>query len=347
MTRFNGRAVRAFGLAMLGWGLGGTAWAAAGDVTVTIVPLPTVVSLSTDAQTTRAAYQVGIRNNTSNVLNRVSLRGWTAVVGADGAVAPFVEALAGTPSPCAGDPADATAVVCDFGRLTGSGSAGSTRSFIAIFDAPKAGGSIGFTAVATFKEGTSDQPGNPPSNDTTVASASTELSADVPLDQAKSYIPSRGASLFTGPTGVATDNDRWTTTIKVPSATTAAIFEDDNGGNSCSAAVPTCFGSTVTVPGSFGGPYLEITLRRDATLIPSNAKIGDVAVLYQADGVALENAVPLPPCSQLPGGVPNADNKRCVKTRTAYGKGGNVPLQFRGDWEFLLLAIENGRVSLR
>ena len=347
MAGINGRAARALGLVMVGSVLGGGAWAAAGDVTVTIVPLPTVVSLSTDAQTTRAAYQVSIQNNTSNVLNKVSLRGRTTVVGADGAAAAFVEALAGTPNPCAGDPLDPTAVVCDFGRLTGSGSAGSARSLIAIFDTPKVGTSIGFTAVATFKEGTSDQPNNPPSNDTTVATSATELSPDVPLDQAKSYIPSRGASLFTGPSGVATGSDQWATTIKVPSATTAAIFEDDNGGNSCSAAVPTCFGSTVTVPGSFGGPFLEITVRRDASLIPSNAKIADVAVLYQADGVALADAVALPGCSTLPGGVPNAENKRCVKTRTAYGKGGNVPLLFRGDWEFLILAIENGRVSLR
>lgn len=347
MTRFYGRATLAFGLAMLGSGLGSSAWAAAGDVTVTIEPLPPVVSLSTAAQTTRAAYRVNVTNNTSNVLNKVTLRGYTTVAGADGATATFVEAIGGSPNPCAGDPADATAVVCSFGRLNGSSSPGSARSIVAIFNAPQSGSAIGFTAVATFKEGSSDQPNNPPGNDTTVASASTELSLDVPLDQAKSYIPSRGASLFTGPTGVATGADKWTTTIKVPSATTAAIFEDGNGGASCSAAVPVCFGSTVTVPGQFTGPFLEITVRRDASVIPTNAKIADVAVLYQGDGVALEDAVVLPACDQLSGGVPNEANKRCVKARKAYGKGGNVPLEFRGDWEFLIWGIENGRVSLR
>lgn len=341
MARFNGRAMLVLGLAMLGGGLGGSAWAQAGDVSVTATALPSVVSLSTAAQTTRAAYQVTLVNNTTNVLNKVSLRGQTLVAGADGAVAPFVEAIAGQPNPCAGDPADATAVVCSFGRLGGTGS----LSVIVIFDAPRAGESIAFTAVATFKEGNNDQPNNPPGNDTNSDSATTLLSPDVPLDQAKSYIPSRGASLFTGPTGVATTSDLWTTTIKVPRATTAAIFEDDNGGASCSAAVPVCFGSTLTVPGQFTGPYLETTVRRDASIVPSNAKIGDVVVLYQGDG-DLE-PLTLPACETLPGGVPNDANKRCVKARKAYGKGGNVPLEFRGDWEFLVWGIENGRISLQ
>lgn len=173
-------------------------------------------------------------------------------------------------------------------------------------------------------------------------------------------------------------NDPFTTTVIVPAgsgATMAAVAERELLA-SCSAN-PRCFETALTIPGSFD--FLTIILRRDRTTLlqskppkgkghdhhddgkkghghdddddgrySGQASIDNAIVKYfpDDDPAQPDKFIIVPNCNVVPGGVPSAKNP-CIAARKAYPTKSTgttpVPAGLEGDWEFVILAVDNGR----
>jgi hypothetical protein len=137
-----------------------------------------------------------------------------------------------------------------------------------------------------------------------------------------------------GTTGIAGADDKWTTTVAVPSFASAEVSEDESDLNSCSADLTQCFTSSLRIPGEF--TRLVITLRRDASTIGPGAKIANAQVFYAKDGV---NFVALAACTS----AGPAPGQPCIASRKVYTKQSDPLLPDAwGDWEFVIWALDNG-----
>jgi hypothetical protein len=355
-------------------------------VAIEVTPLPDTVNLRVAGSTTQAAYRVVIVNNSTNVLNDVRFSAHTRI---DPATSPartnYVE---DSSAQCGLAPNSQTELTCSFGQLRGKRQTGqNVTSFVVVFEAPTAGERLFLDWSATYQEGSTDNNGSSsPTNDSQNSdepgkAVFTKLvtSAQVDDKRLRSYFAaSTGAQLQTS-TGVPSgppSEDRWATLVRIPTgvADQAQIVEDSEG-NSCSPVLPVCVRSAVSVPGSFVDTtpgnrtvdFLVITVRRDASTIPSGAKIDSAPLLYEpgsldADG-AFHPSFPNDPafpvriklCSQI-GGAPSlptagaspaeaAQQKRCIKSFQAYPKNNKAPPGLEGDWEWVIWAIDNGRIS--
>jgi hypothetical protein len=328
--------------------------------------------------TTQAAYKVGIVNKSTNVLNDVRFTARTRI---DPAASPTgTKYVEDTSAQCGPAPGSQTELTCSFGQLRGARQGGQdSASFIVVFEAPSTGAKLFLDWSATYQEGATDNNGSSsPTNDSQAGSAFTTLRTSAAFSDTKlrSYFAaSTGALLFTS-TGVPSgppSADGWTTTVKIPPGARdeAQIAEDNNDGHSCGPVLPLCLRSTISVPGSFHDPdvgFLVITLRRDASTIPTGAKISNAPLLYEPGSLnagggfeaqfppSLGFPVTLKLCSALPGGAPSmpdastppalaAQQKRCIKSFQAYPKNDKAPPGLQGDWEWVIWAIENGRIS--
>lgn len=322
------------------------ALAASPTVEITVVPVPTVVSYARPSATpplvTRAAYEIRIVNQSTNTINDVRFLATSSVLGAT-ATAPFAEAIGMS---CQATDTAKLNVLCSIGQLRGGGGANATASFVLVFNAPPAGSSIQLNWTAAYGEGLGDSTG---ANhvDTQTGNVATTLGTPTATD-VRSYVPTGGATLFTGLTGVASSADPWTTVITVPSFAKAEVLEDLDA-NSCSPDYVICVRSTLTIPGSFS--YLLVKLRRDVSTLKAGAKIANAVLRYQpgsyVEGVFVPSGTPVDivSCDLLPGRVPNASTRRCVDYRLEYTKKNSPSADYVGDWEFGLKALENGRVS--
>lgn len=309
------------------------AMAASPTVDITVVPVPDTVSYSRPpALTTRAAYEVRVVNRSTNTINSVQLLGTTQVVGAGG-TAPFTEAVGAACSPTN---AARTAISCALGQLRGGGGATATSSFVLIFDAPPAGTSIRLDWTVSYGEGMGDSTGAS-HVDTQNGQAVTLLGTPTATDL-RSYVPTGGATLFTGVTGIATSADPWTTTITVPAFAKAEVLEDLDAA-SCSPNYLICVRSTLTIPGSFN--FLLIKLRRDVSTLTPRARIENAVLRYAPD--ASTTPVDIVPCGANDA-IP-AGQKRCLLYRLVYTKKNSPTADYVGDWEFGIKALENGRIS--
>jgi hypothetical protein len=357
------------------------AQAADPNVAITVTPIPATVNLRVGASTTQAAYRVDIVNNSTNVLNSVGFEASTRI---DPAASPAgTKYVEDNSAQCGLAAGSQTRITCNFGQLRGARQGGqNSAGFIVVFEAPSAGTKLFLDWKATYQEGATDNNGSSsPTNDSQVGSAVTTLVTSAAVDDKKlrSYFAaSTGALLFTSsgvPSGPPSP-DGWTTTVKIPTGVPGEVqIVEDSDANSCSPVLPLCLRSAVSVPGSFLDPtpgdadvrFLVLTLRRDASTIPSGAKIGNAPLLYEpgsldANGVFQPSfpgdpafPVTLKLCSALSGGAPSlppagtppalaAQQKRCIKSFQAYPKN-KAPAGLEGDWEWVIWAIENGRIS--
>ena len=361
----------------------GGAQAADPNVAITVTPIPASVNLRVGDSTTQAAYLVQIVNNSTNVLNDVRFTARTRIdPAASPAGTKYVEddsALCGLTS------GSQTELTCSFGQLRGARQGGqNSAGFVVVFEAPSTGAKLFLDWSATYQEGATDNSGSSsPTNDSQNSNEPgkavfTTLVTSTAVDdkRLRSYFAaSTGALLFTS-TGVPSgppSADSWTTTVKIPtgSADEAQIVEDNNGGQSCTGVLPLCLRSAVSVPGSFadaGVGFLVITLRRDASTIPNGAKINAAPLLYEPGTLDTSGMfhpsfppsagfpVSLKLCSALIGGAPSmpdpntppalaAQQKRCIKSFQAYPTNNKAPPGLQGDWEWVIWAIENGRIS--
>lgn len=320
------------------------------DVTVVVKALPTVVSYARPQATpplnTHAAYAVTITNLSTNVINSVRFSA-TATALTDGETATFKESIGLNCSGMGG-----TTVDCPIGQMRGGGD---SASFVLVFEAPIAAESplpadrIDLAWKTSYGESNNDASGAA-HTDTQTGTVATLLGTPTNTE-VRAYVPSEGALLFTGPSGVATASDPWTTTVNVPTSGRAGVVEAQSL-DSCSADYLVCVTSTLDIPGSFAAPYLAITLRRDASTIKKGAKIANATLSHQAGAydvagnfIATGAPADLVSCDLLPGRVPNATHKRCIDYRTVYTKKTAPTPDFEGDWEFGLRALENGRIA--
>lgn len=320
--------------------------AAASAIVVKTEVLATPVTYSRPAATpplpTWAAWKVTVANNGRNVVNHLTFTGVTTVL-TPGETAPFLiaEGLDGASVNCTTTNLAQNAVSCPLGTLRSNGGA---VSFVLIFKGPVAVASplpadrIDFAWQASYAESLNDSAGASRQDTQTGLAPPTALGTPL-ITQVQSTVPRTGGTFFTGNTAVATAADPWTTTVNVPArlAYTTAMILEATALNSCAPDLLTCNSSTLTIPGNFA--YLTVTLRRDASTIKPGAKIANAKVYYASDNVTFTEVLD---CAVTGGPQPGVP---CMESRTAYTKK-NAPiptLEWEGDWEFVIRALDNGR----
>jgi hypothetical protein len=140
----------------------------------------------------------------------------------------------------------------------------------------------------------------------------------------------------------------WTTTVTVPASatyTTADVLEE-------TIATPLApnladqSSSRLTIPGQFA--QLVIKLRRDASTLLKGAKIASARVSYD-DPSHPDARVVYPyevlPCTDTTYGTLPQPGIPCIRTRTEYTKKNAPTADWVGDWEFEILANDNGRYT--
>jgi hypothetical protein len=314
------------------------------NVLPVVTPVPGAVTLSRvptaaspQALETFAAYRIDLANNTTNHLNFVAFTAATFVLNAS--TTATIDGLIGAPAGCT---TTATRLSCALGTL----SPGAVISFHVIVKAPTAGTQIDLNWTFNGSEGNSTN-----GCCTAKGKASTAL-VDPLADNSTvntnvtSFVKGSGGTFFTGASAIATSADLWTTTVVIPSGfalgfTTAQVVESLSS-SSCASDLRLCVVSALSIPGQFAA--LDITLRRDVTTFKNGAKIENAILYYQP--TESNPAVPIGPCDAS-GNVPIGEH-RCVLSRFTYTKkfvsDNNLPLDFIGDWEFKLKALENGRI---
>lgn len=352
-------------LALLAWSASSRAADPLVDTAVVAVPGVVTVSRPADSPPSVffAGYEVRIVNNSKNTLNHVRFVANTVVKVPDplvagqfeplaGASAPFVEAIGATCLAVAGNPG---AIECKLGTLRSRGGTTAASPFTLLFRSPAAGAIIELNWQGFYAEGTRDSLGASHGDGTDLGRTVTLLGTPTPLE-VRTYVPTGGGSFFTG-SGVATKADKWTTTVSVPRAALAEVVESVSA-QSCSADYNLCVESALRIPGQFA--YLEVTLRRDvSTLVKRFDKYGvatfpDIAnaVLYYQSEVfdaslgwlPVGTPVPINACDAATG-LPAGTDRRCVFSRRQYSSADAPTPEWLGDWEFVVRALENGRMS--
>lgn len=163
----------------------------------------------------------------------------------------------------------------------------------------------------------------------------------------KSAVPKAGSTLFTGVGAVATEADPWTTTVVVPAnftvgtgTYTVATIDEPPSDVPLASDLFTKQATKLTIPGTFAS--LTILLRRDASTIAPKAKIGSARVYYSPDTSGTDLGTELFSCATTGGPAPGVP---CINRRTEYTKRSAPSPAWEGDWEFEILALDNGRYS--
>ncbi len=352
-------------IALLGWAAPARAADPLVDTSVVAVPGIVTVSRPTDTPPSVffAGYELRIVNNSKNTLNHVRFIAHTVVkvpnplvpgayIPLAGATAPFAEAIGASCLPVAGNP---SAINCELGTLRSRGGTTATTPITLLFRSPAAGAIIELSWQGFYAEGSKDSSGASHGDGTDVGTTITTLGTPTSLE-VKTYVPTGGGSFFTG-SGVATKLDQWTTTVSVPRAALAEVVESVSA-QSCSADYNLCVESALRIPGQFA--YLEVKLRRDvSTLVKRFDKWGgaifpDIAnamLYYQAETfdaslgwLPVGSPVPINACDAVTG-LPVGTERRCIVSRRQYGSADAPTLEWLGDWEFVVRALENGRMS--
>jgi hypothetical protein len=333
-----------------------SAFAANADIKISVTPASTSVSVSRgELLPTYAAFEVKIENLAGNVSNQVLFTGSSAVLSSapgasdvilDGQSAPFVESI---PSTCTAG-ATLNSTVCNIGQLKSAGSPGSVASFVVLFKTSFAGTQVAFNWNGTYSNGAS--PGTKPSdfqsfNGNTYVGL---ITTDDPAIKAglKSYIPSFGATFYTGKIS-ATDADKMTTRITVPGQkglTTAEINEESIVGGVTNDTLTTNT-TTIKIPfASFFAQAATYELRRDSTTIRNFNAIDRVPLYYTSsigEPLVLVNWE-IPSCALAAvQPAPNATIPICLAGRTPITKKTpGATAEDVGDWLFVLKALQNG-----
>jgi len=305
-------------------------------VTVVAVSGTETVSNSRPPLITYMAFKVDVVNNSTNTLNNVRLVGSTSVAAASFVPSSGLACVTTT---------GANVIECSIGQLRGSGAG--TSSFVVVFQAPPTGTSVDFNWTLYYGEGSNDS-GGAAHVDTTTGVAPVALGTPS-TTKLKTYVPPGGGTFYTG-LGVAIPGDKWTTTVNVPSATTADVEETTDDTDCARAAdLTTCEASTLTIPGTFD-PKLIITLRRDASTIAKGAKIGSAEIHY-SNPATPDPRITYPytvlPCTDTTWGPLPQPGIPCENrpARTEFTKKTAPTPDWVGDWQFEIWAKTNGKYT--
>jgi hypothetical protein len=280
-------------------------------------------------------------------------------------------------------PAPNTFIECSIGQLK----VGDSKSFTVYFTTPKAPDPFVAETLAldyrlNFGEGSNDSTGAS-RTDTKQATASIALGTFNPTLLKSAVPPAKQVQLFTGKfgvpivTGTPSTDDAWATSVVVPSANqkaAKAVINEPPGqlpAFNCFSAFPSCVTSELSIVDDAGQKVLftianplKITLRRDATTIPSGAKIRDAVLQgavkyfpligYDANNnnePVYGSPVTIFECSRYPLGTAHPETgtnptvERCIKSYVAYKNSDAPTADYVGDWELNLDATGNGKYS--
>ena len=340
--------------AALAAGAGAPAWAGAGVITTEVKPLSTSVTYSIAGSSTVAAlttwigYTVSISNTGGNTINAVRFTGGTSVT--DPAESALYSSVEGT-SACT--PVGTTKIECQLGQLRAGES---VPTFAVFFKTPvkvtnnvvdlNGEDSVKFSGITYYAEGTGG-PNSIPQNSTVIwASTPVALGTGSPL-LVKSSVPKAGGTFFTGAGGVSKSDDKFATTVTIPSSAkyTTAEIEESIFTTGCVSFIA-CYTSKITIPLPAGtisfSPYLTIVLRQDKLNIVKGTKIGSVVVKY-TDGA---NIYIVGACQSGP--MPRSDGIPCI-AESKYYKDSRVAgwtVDLDGDFEWTLINLHNGSFDL-
>jgi hypothetical protein len=367
------------------------AQAASGVVLTTVAPLSYRVTYSTTGDGTKRnpaftgfiGYTVKVKNTSGNTINNITWQGVATVrTGTEEIVFSSTDGLDSTTctfsSLLTPPTANSLTVTCPIGQLKGL----QERNFAIFFKSPISNNPVanddvdfrGRTITAEgFNGGNSanDSIDCWPYTDATSCDAAgspltgikVALGTSSPT-RVKSAVPRNGASFFTG-TGVPTPADLLAVTTSVPpvavlgqadviEAGDPAIDPNFTVGSGCLNNFNQCTGVQLSIPGTFGAPYLITTVRIDSSNLKNGTKIQSVTLWYTPDGgVPATDRIQIQQCPapNTPWLAVSADPSTSVGTpcwtsRKAYSNGYKDIPELQGDFEWVLVNTKNGWVEV-
>lgn len=337
------------------------AHAAGGTLTTVVVPLSTSVTYSvpgsepsrrvggTPDLATSIAWRVTVANTGSNTINKVWVRGQSAIVaGAAALPQPYLfDGIASTA--CTTDTAGG--FLCDLGTLRSQ----VTTSFVVFYGAPTDPGApsvASLSGTTIYAEGLNDSPSSP--NNSRVSwpdlaggdpSTAVDLGTDNPTNVATA-VPPTGAVVFTGRGGIGTPANPLATTVEIPAAaasTTAKLAVAPTTAN-CLNSFVTCLRTDVTVPGRYS-PFLTFTLRQHRDNIKRNVSIDSVLIYYESSTVGGYTGF-IGACAAPDRPTVDASGRAvpCIAGRTFIRNSKDDRL--KGSFEFRIISVENGGFTM-
>lgn len=323
------------------------------NIQIGVTAYPEVeVTLSTryDAH---VAYKVVLLNNSTNTLNRAFFSATTLVTGAatnDAFIDPVILTVSGAVSACT-QPAGPTSIRCELG-VAGLLAQGAGATFWVVVRSPSDGTRLDFNSTFGGDEGNGGGNGCCDSPRTTTINLIDSLNSTSDpnarfKNEVKSFVKPGGGTFFTGRTGVATQDDPWTTQIQVPAVvngidgnvfTTAAVIESVVL-QSCSAVNKVCHQTTLTIPGSFAN--LQVTLQQHPSIIKNGSKIENWGIVYSATPDVFGSFTRLQACAVTAGPTPGAP---CIDICKEYTRRSDPTRpETWGIFECKIKALDNGR----
>jgi hypothetical protein len=332
------------------------------------------------------AYKVEITNNQTNTINHVRLEGIGADVGAiyPGNADGLIETTSSGVT-CTGiTQAENYVVTCNIVQLRGNANAPANGAKFTVFvrtpyvppSPPLSPQAVAIGWKVYYAEGSNDSE-NSAGTDTQPSVSSIQTSVglitaeDLEIKKGfTSVVPKNGGEFYTG-NGAAKVGDVWVTKTRVPKYVDGVVIAEEflpgDLKSACGAIAlilpydGNCYGAgtELTLPGTFDVStvtdptlrYLAQTLRRDSSTIPNQLrkKIALAKLFYQhtdTDNYVLirscfNGSVFVPPRAMTDLNLPGP----CIYDRKAYPKN-YFDAEYREDWEFIILYIENGRTQM-
>jgi hypothetical protein len=339
--------------------LAGPVLAGAGSISVTVTPLSSQVTYSTNAITsparpallTTVGYTVQIANAGGNTINDIRFTG--SVSATDASEVATLTSVDGATCTTIG-----TTLSCSITQLKAGQVAPTFAVFFSapvrnpvaplpngVLDACDTTDCLKFSGVLFYAEQTNG--GNPAPNSVFTWTPAFAALGTPSFTNVRSAVPKSGGSYFTGDGGITTPTDPFTASVVVPAGTTyttADITESTTTVISDSNCVnfTVCQKAQITVPGTFS-PYLQIVLRLDSSFIPHGLNINSINLHYEGSPTPLGLcASPTTPNGGANAGIPCIAKKVYYKNRSVPGWTPDLD----GDFEWTLLNIKNGGYAI-
>ncbi len=311
------------------------------------------VTYSTTTETYVVGYEVTLSNLGNNTVNNVRFVATTSV---PTLVAGFkgTSGITCDPASIADRTNTTTTVTCQLGTAP----AGFSRTFSIFFYSPIATDgaprTVTLTATTIYAEGSTDNPNNPPANDTSSTTVSTVGLGTTSPAVVKSALTPDGGTFFTAPV------DQFQSKVVVPAQQKSSSVKLEEtalvDAPTCSSQknFNTCYRSLIEVPDVVFAPgsgnFLTFVLRVDIANIRKGSKIGRVVIRYSAPGIPALGIDPidltnLQFCARDANNnpVPNSNYEPCIAQANDFTRRGS--LGFFG-YEWLILNLKNGSFEL-
>lgn len=322
------------------------------QVETTVKSLGDAVTYSTATETYVVGYEVTVSNFGNNTVNNVRFVATTSVLPVPDLVVGYKGTSGITCDPVSNPDRTntTTTVTCQLG----SAPAGFSKTFSIFFYSPVAADSnprtVQLVATTIYAEGTTDNPNNPPQNDTSSTTVSTVGLGTTSPAIVKSALTPDGGTFFTAPI------DQFQSKVVVPpqQKSSSVKLEETLAADTttCSSQknFNTCYRSLIEVPdvvfAPASGNFLTFVLRVDSLNIRKGSKIGRVVIRYSAPGIP-ELSIPAVDLTNLQfcakdvnnNPIPNSNYEPCIAQANDFTRKGS--LGFFG-YEWFILNLKNG-----